>query len=663
MNRDAKGIIEEIKRDIAFVSLSKKNLNTSNSSGQLQVKISDITFRMKPAPRNLISKNTQVFIKELGGGKTQVYLDSDIDLHIKFGLVIDIKENEQAVVVFDYICNYDVRFIHFVSDKGQKIPLDEIRKRKNTNVMIYFNADAVIEVRELDEKANLKFFLDNFAKAPSGQEEETYFCLKDQKMNIFKVFQDFVFFPSSGEKFPCDQVKFKVGSNVVVTFVDGRIRAEIEIDRSTQTIRNNKKASSISKESKTQAITTQNSVRGKAKSNEVGGYQTAPVQTYIYASRLYDSNISLWYRSKDSMSEKALILIALLEICFRLPENPSRTTIYYKLYSATQMLNSSYTVTLDKLFSFYRQEGIATEINDLFSFIYQHKAYLESLSDYLIVNIQDFESISESFDVVIYFLDTPKAEWAEFHPLFKPGINYPLIMLQTYPELRILYNKDMMVADGFDTSSLKQTLCGKANLKHLTKGFEAKGQEFQTFIKKVSDLKITLANNFQGSQEEFSKLTEGLSLACKSILPVIPVEEYESCLEVFKNLKTIKLPNRVITCAGCKTETIAKYQCSGPEHHILCKNCAFISVKRSACVICGKECNFDISQETYACVVCKQTYDSMYFIGIGSCFCILDSDCAKKILSAKLCPIHKRQIPHPEIQWIEYALSTLGYSS
>ena len=234
MQKDAAGTIIEIKNNIAFIAVSDKDFLRSNKNEKLQVKVNEITFKTKQAPRNLISEHAAVFVKELPGNKYQVYLDSQIDLHAKFGIILSIQERDQTITAFDYVCEYsNIKFAHFLSENGQRIPIDKIRESANLPVMIYFNADSVIEIREFNINEKNQYFLDNFVKYGQGSEDLIYFCMKDRRMNIYKIYQDNICIKSTNQTPSQDQVKRNVGASVDVYFEDTKIKASVNIEEKT----------------------------------------------------------------------------------------------------------------------------------------------------------------------------------------------------------------------------------------------------------------------------------------------------------------------------------------------------------------------------------------------------------------------------------------------
>ena len=208
------GFIEKIEGERVSVGLSM--LNNDGKSVRRIINKSEIKFRGGDPPSSLIVINAPLKCRLKDNKILEVNIDSKIEIQVTYGKIIQVDTSRQVVIINLGIEVKDISIGSITYYNNKKIPLQEIQNYIGRGVQVYFNGDACIEGKVLDESCSIKLTLDKFRVGLENQEETQIAIMRDSRLILHYIDANCVFYQQTPHNISTQMIKKLIGKEIII---------------------------------------------------------------------------------------------------------------------------------------------------------------------------------------------------------------------------------------------------------------------------------------------------------------------------------------------------------------------------------------------------------------------------------------------------------------
>lgn len=595
----------------AFNSVIKKNL---------------ILFRGKPAPSNLLKNGTIIKVKLLNKVAQSAEVDQNIERIAIFGYIGDVNDNDKTILIKTYKYDQEITYQDLLGPDNEILEQGTHQSYISQPVIMYFNNEVIIEARILTETFSNSHKLAEFHRNQSDQKADGFFVLKDDSFIPHRIHESRVFYKNGAENFAESEVEDSIGTEVKVIIENKEIKAFIQKEKFKDPDKNNQLTNSLT--SDRNPLHQDLSPRFGKRKTLISGYFV--LRDYSYGNRI-------------------IMLLGLLEVCYRLPDWQMRSFILQEILESMILPKDD----LDKL-NLLLNTVVNTELGNIEKFYKlfdENILVLKNVSKCLFDNYLNFNKICNKYKIYIFETNRSMQQCKTYKPLCVSE-PIPYISLCNESKLRIIYDLNMMLYDGYSPSGdeyIVQQYLNQDTLK-IERDTNPNYRDLINATKKLQD-------KLPRSDKDLINIYFEIVNSLNTVIPPEVAPEYENLYEDLLNFNLD--PNFIELECKCGAKANKDYQCND---HYLCDGCAFISLRLQQCVICSASFNNGINVKENNCSACKASFESKYIFGFR-CKCILCCSCLNHLLSqgCKAC-YNSHKLKESSIDLAIEFLRELGYN-
>ena len=614
--------IRKIHEDYVVIGLSG-----AVSNPNCIVKKHLINFRGKAAPRNLLKLNTILKVKLSNNIPVSAEIDQNIEIIAIFGYIGDMNNASKTLIIKTYEYDQEIQYQELLGPDNKVLKEGTHQSYKSKPVILYFNTEAIIEARILNEPINNSYKLEEFYKNTFGKRETEFFVLKDDRLIPHKIHKSRIFYKNTDEIFIGSEVEKSIGTEVKVSIINGEIKAFVQKDIPKNLIQNHISSLSLPANRKTLHQLNSNPNYGKRQK----------------------LNSDFFIKEHDELENSTIMLISLLEICYRFPERPMKALLLQEITRIANIPRNE----LEKI-EFLLNTTVNAEvgyIEKFYKLLKESTSVLQYVSKLLFKSPLNFNQICSMYK--IYIFETTKAiqHWKTYRPLYV-NEKIPIIYFCNDSKLSILYDSNMMLYDGYSPSGdeyIAQQYFNPDSIK-----IQMENQpNYLGLINAAKNLQAKLPRTDEDSFKIYFELVNALN----TLIPDNIAPQYEN---LYQELLSFNYdPNYADLKCQCGSKANVEYQCND---HYLCNGCAFISSRLKRCLQCSAPFRIEINIKELNCTMCNTSYVSQYFFGFR-CRCILCWNCLLYMLNQKSTMCYQsHELDNYSIELAIDFLRVLGYN-
>jgi hypothetical protein len=693
---------EEDYQDFYITKVQGERVEIASSviGGRFVINISKrfIKFRGTEAPPSLIVTNAILQCKVVGKEITEARLDPKIELEAHYGKIIGLNPGRQIFTVFDELMQYEIDYNQLLDTNSNPITVQNSQHAIDKPAQMYFNGDACIEVRIIKEKTPIKLHLEKFKENDKGCPLIEYTYMKDSRLVTHLIKTTYVYYKNTKTRIHPEEIAKLTGKEVSIIFTQGNYRAEVNEEPPTKSDRGLETSTLQSKSPHTanqdKAYTRTDSSRPKSQNNSLYLTESSDNKTSrvlrdnlsvnynqntdysarnspsvqienpnnpVYAKRsffakLLEVNYFLRQSNPFSANPSAVILIGLLEVLFRFPDNKIKNILPPKIYNA---LNELGQIQYNDLINYILNSGYnrnnIKQIEDFYVYIDKYSFIYIAIGSYLFPDPKDFFKTCEDFGVCFEVISTENGALIKkiYHPILILDICPVISVYDDGNGLYLIYPTEVMEFDGFDPSTLNLVEPKKLDMKWPIV-YTNLNQDYVSLVTNVYNL-LTCFKDDKLKAEKLNTFRNDLILTLSEFHSIVPKDQQTNFIQGVYGLKNFDLshlnfkdyeyrsseitsyvslgqtPTQKSYCI-CKNEVEGNYSC--PQCGVLCKKCAFYGFKFNFCFNCKCQISIDMSSEEVVCAFCSSSRNTQAS-GVFLCRCACCFYCLYNVIEKK----------------------------
>ena len=589
-------IVKELDDSLALSITFTNSSSSSSPSVNLVIKKNLVFFRGKIAPKNLLKANTFLKVKVVNKIIQSAEIDSNLEINAIFGYIGEMNDSLKTLIIKTYNHDQEIGYQELLGPDNKVLKQGTHQSYIYQPVIMYFNKDAIIEARILNEPIDNSYKLAEFHTNQFDQKEYEFIVLKDDRLIPHKIHKSRVFYKNSYEVISKHEVEGSIGTEVKVRIEQKQIKAFVQKE-----LPKNPNPQGTTSLPATRKLLYQNLRPDHGKRQKlIPGY---------------------FIKEIDEYDRSLIMLLSLLEVCYRLPDWQMRQLLLKEISQSVKISKNE----SDKL-ELLLNTVVNTELGNIERF---YKLFKESISvmqyvsKLLFKNPFNFNQICNKYRIYIFETNRSMQQWKTYKPYYviEP---IPIIYLCNESKLGIIYDSNMMLYDGYSPSGDEYIVQKYFNTDSL-KFKSENGPNYLDLFKAAKKLQEKLSRTDEESFKIYFELVNSLN----TLIPPEIAPQYENLYQDLLNFNFD--PNFIELKCNCGAKANKDYQCSG---HYLCEGCAFISLRLRQCLTCSAQFRTEVNVKENNCSACKSSYESKYFFGYR-CRCVLCCNCLNHLLSQK----------------------------
>ena len=626
-----------------------------------------INFRNKPAPKNLLIKDTILKVKLLNKIPQYAEIDPNLELNAIFGYIKYLSDEEKIVTIDTY--GYEQIIIQYQELLG---PDDKVLKQGTHQsyiyqpVVIYFEKENVIEAKIITESINNLYKIQKFHKNELSLKNSDFLILKDDRLIPHKIYKNRVFYMNGVESFREFEVEELIGTEVKVVIENKKIKALVQKDMHDKASNNDSLYKPLKLIPTEQDHLLLNSECKKSKrldrkynthkplyleeiSPEPLEVKSANKNCLVSYGKRKRINEKYFIKKYNESNDELIMLLGLLEVGYRFSDWQMKKSLEQEITQNVKIEEKE----LEKL-NLLLNTVINTELGNIerfYSLLNENFQLLQNISKSLFKSPLNLNLISDKYNIYIFVTNKTLKQWKTYKP-FNVDDRIPYIYLCNEPQFGIIYDLNMMLYDGYTPSGDEYIVQQDLNPDTI-KYKSGNDLNYQNLFNSIKKLQEKLPKSDKDSINLYFEIVNSLN----TIIPSNMILDYSNLYKELLNF-SYDPEGSELKCL-CGTKANKNYKCND---HYLCDGCAFISWRLRLCLTCSACYIIKTNHKQISCSVCKSSYNSKDFFGFR-CRCILCSKCLNHLLShnCRIC-YKSHELDDYSLRLSIYFLRGLGYS-